>query len=37
MVINTIEAKKVSEAEENVPYYLVKDDIQNYLGKISIS
>lgn len=28
MVINTIEAKKVSEAEENVPYYLVKDDIQ---------
>lgn len=28
MVINTIEAKKVSEAGENVPYYLIKDDIQ---------
>jgi DNA phosphorothioation-dependent restriction protein DptG len=28
MVINTIEARKVSEAEENVPYFWIKDDIQ---------
>lgn len=33
MVINTIEAKKVSEAGENVPYYLIKDDIQELFRK----
>lgn len=28
MVINTIEAKKVSDAEENAPYFAIKRDIQ---------